>query len=413
MRMSRALLPLLVGVLVALAAAPVMSDEVVAIKAGRIIPIAGEEVRGGVIVIKDGRIEAIGKDVEIPWDARVIDATDRVVMPGLVEPHSSRGLDRPNERVPNVPFVSVFDSIDPRSSYFEDSVKDGVTTILITPGNDTLIGGQTMILKPSGSTVEEMAVKADVGLKISLRPTGGRSRMAHIGELRKVLRDMVTELEETKKQEAEKKEEDRETARDLIGDKKRALADLLEGRFPAFVYCQTASDVIRAVALAKEFGIRIIPVLGSDGYKAAEVLVKAKLPAIVDPRLIHWEREQETGEEKPHANPTVLRDAGINFALQSTSSTLGTRFLWFQAAKAVRHGLTREEALRAITLAPAQIIGIADRVGSLEKGKDANLLILTGDPLDIRTWVDTVMIEGKVVYDRSKDKTLEKLGTVR
>ncbi|MCZ6688689.1 MAG: amidohydrolase family protein [Planctomycetota bacterium] len=411
--MNRPSLPLLAGVLVALASAPVLSDEVVAIKAGRIIPIAGDEIRGGVIVIKDGRIEAIGKDVEIPWDARVIDAADRVVMPGLVEPHTSRGLDRPNERVPNVPFVSVFDSIDPRSSYFEDAVKDGVTTILITPGNDTLIGGQTMILKPWGSTVEEMAVKSDVGLKISLRPTGGRSRMSHIGELRKVLRDMKTELAETRKQEAEKKEEDRKTARDLVGDKKRALADLLEGRFPAFVYCQTASDVIRAVALAKEFGIRIIPVLGSDGYKAAEVLAKAKLPAIVDPRLIHWERDQETGEEIPHANPTVLRDAGINFALQSTSSTLGTRFLWFQAAKAVRHGLTREEALRAITLAPAQIIGIADRVGSLEKGKDANLLILTGDPLDIRTWVDTVMIEGEVVYERSKDKTLEKLEAVR
>ena len=364
------------------------------------------------ILIKGGRIEAVGRAVEVPWDARVIDASDRVVMPGLVEPHSSRGLDRPNERAPSVPFVSVLYSIDPVNSYFEDALRDGVTSIFITPGNNTLFGGQPLIVKPIGSTVEEMTVKSDVGLKISLKPVGGRSRMAHIAELRKTLNDLKSELKEGEEA-AKEKEEEMKPARDRVGQKKRSLVDLLEGRIPAFVYCETASDVMRGIALAKEFGFRIVPILGRDGHKAAGLLAKAGLPAVVDPTLVHWEREEETGEERPYPTPTILRDGGVKFALQSTSSTLGTRFLWYQAALGVRHGLTRDEALRAVTLTPAEIIGIGDRVGSLEAGKDANLLILSGDPLDIRTWVDRVMIEGKTVYERSKDSSLEKVGATR
>jgi imidazolonepropionase-like amidohydrolase len=336
-------------------------------------------------------------------------------MPGLIEPHSSRGLDRPNESFPNVPFVSVHDSIDPLNSYFEDALRDGVTSILITPGNSTQIGGQALIVKPVGETVEEMAVKDRVAIKMSLRPVGGRSRMAHIADLRKVFIDLQEELKEAKKAEAEKKEEEREkkAPREQVGEKKKALVDLMEKRIPAICYCETASDVMRAIDLSKEFGFRMIPVLGRDGHKAGELLAKAKLPAILDPTLVHWERDEETGEEKAYPTPTILRDHGVPIALQSTSSTLGTRFLWYQAARAVRHGLSREEALRAITLSPAEIIGIGDRVGSLEAGKDANLLILSGDPLDVRTWVDVVMIEGKVVYERSKDETLQKLGETR
>jgi imidazolonepropionase-like amidohydrolase len=372
-----------------------MAEDVVAIKAGRIIPMSGDEIRDGVILVNNGRIEALGKDLEIPWDARVIDASDRVVMPGLFEAHSSQGLDRANENAPSVPFVSVYESVDPLSPYFADSLREGVTSILLIPGNSTLIGGKGMIVKPVGPTVEDMTVKLDVALKMSLRPMGGRSRMAHIAELRKTLRGI---------QEAMKKDDK------PLDDKRKALGSLLEGTLPGVIYCENASDVMRGIALAKEFGIKMIPVLGRDGYKAADLLAKAGLPAVVDPTQLVWERDGETGVEVPHATPKVLADAGVKFALQVQSSTLGGRYLWYQAATAVRHGLPRDDALRAITLWPAEILGVADRVGSLEKGKDANLLVLTGDPLDVRTWVDVVMIEGEVVYERSKDETLKKVG---
>lgn len=404
---------LLAALLLALPAAPALAEEVVAIQAGKIIPIAGEEIENGTILIQDGRITAIGKDVEVPWDASVIDASDKVVMPGLIEPHSSLGLDQPNEAMPNVPFVSVFEAIDPFSSYFPDSLRNGVTSIHLLPGNDTLIGGQGMIVKPHGASVEDMTVQRNVGLKISLRPTRGRSRMAHISELRRTFEDMKRELEEKEKELEEKAKDGEEapgTARDQLDIRRRALADLLDGALPAYVYCDNASDVLRAITLSKEHGYKMIPVLGQDGYKAAKLLAEAKLPAIVDPALVTWERDEETGQEMPHSTPTALKEAGVKFALQSTSSTLGDGYLWYQAARAVRSGLPREDALRAITLSAAEILGIADRVGSLEKGKEANLLVLSGDPLDIRTWVETVMIEGEVVYERSKDPTLSELG---
>ena len=411
--MKRILALAIVALLLTLPVGPAQAEDVVAIRAGKIIPIDGEEIRDGTILIKDGRIEAIGKDVEVPWDANVIDASDKVVMPGLIEAHSSRGLDRANESVPNVPFVSVFEAVDPLSSYFPDSLKQGVTSIFLIPGNDTLIGGQGMIVKPHGPTVEDMMVQLNVGLKISLRPTRGRSRMAHISELRRTLDGMRRELKEKEEELEEKAKEGEEatgTARDQLDIRRRALADLLDGSLPAFVYCDNASDVIRAIALRDEYGFKMVPVLGRDGYKAAKLLAEAKLPAIVHPSIVTWERDEATGEEMPHSTPTAHEEAGVKFAIQSTGSTLGDQFLWYQAAKAVRNGLPREDALRSITLSPAEILGIDDRVGSLTEGKEANLLVLTGDPLDIRSWVDMVIIEGEVVYERSKDPTLAKLG---
>ncbi len=143
-------------------AAPVRKK--LAIKAGSIITISGADIKNGTILIEDGIIKAVGKKVEIPWDAFVIEAKDRVVMPGFVLAHTSSGLDRANENVPEVPFLSTFDSIDPISFYFEDSLRDGVVAILVLPGNNTLLGGTGTVVKPHGLTVEAMLIKRYTGL---------------------------------------------------------------------------------------------------------------------------------------------------------------------------------------------------------------------------------------------------------
>ncbi len=142
-------------------AAPVRRK--LAVKAGRIITIAGKDVKNGVILIEDGIIKAVGTDVEIPWDAFVIEAKDRVVMPGFVMAHTSGGLDRANENMPEVPFISTFDSIDPISTFFEDSLRDGVVAMMVLPGNNTLLGGTGTIVKPYGRTVEAMLIKRYTG----------------------------------------------------------------------------------------------------------------------------------------------------------------------------------------------------------------------------------------------------------
>src|SRR5215475_1643680 len=167
------------------AAAP--AQEQLAIKGGRILPISGPPIDGGVILIRDGRIQAVGKDLAIPSDYRVIDAAGKVVMPGFIEAHSSRGMDQPNEVNANVPFLSVIDAIDPGQEYFEDCRRNGVTTVAIVPGDDTMIGGQAAVIKTAGTYVEQMTLKRQAGIKISLRPGTGRSRMSHLASLRKEL----------------------------------------------------------------------------------------------------------------------------------------------------------------------------------------------------------------------------------
>jgi len=386
----------LVLALLAVGGAP--EDSVVAIKGARVIPVNGPELENASILIRGGRIEAVGRDLEIPFDARVIDGSKKIVIPGLVEAHTSRGTDRPNERLASVPFVSTFDSINPVDPYFEDSLRQGITTLCVMPGNDTMIGGQGCVVRPTGVTVESMMIVKNVGMKISLKPRAGVSKMAHIAALRRELHD-ASELLKDKKAEADPRRE--------------PMSRLLKGLVPAYVYCPTASDVHRAIELSENAGFKIKLVLGRDGWKASAEIASKGLEAILDPDLEYWETDEEIHDEVRRCAAVATGKAGLKIAFQTDGMVNGTNYLWYQAATAVRNGLTRAEALRAITLAPAEILGLGSRIGSIEKGKDANVVVLTGDPLDSQTWVDTVLIEGKVVYERSKDEKLKRILEVR
>lgn len=388
-----------VAVLVLLAlpaAAP--EDAVVAIKGARVIPVSGPELDSATIIIRGGRIEAVGKDLEIPWDAKVLDGTRKVVIPGLVEAHSARGTDRPNERIASVPFVSTFDAINPVDPYFEDALRQGIATIAVMPGNDTMIGGQGCVVRPTGVTAESMMIAKNVAMKISLKPRAGVSRMAHVAALRKELRD-AAEAGKDKKGEPDPRRE--------------PMSRLLKGLLPAFVYCPTASDVHRALELADSFGFKPKLVLGRDGWKAAAEIAKKGVEVILDPELEYWETDEERHDEVRRFGAEGIAKAGLKYAFQTDAGLHGSSYLWFQAATAVRNGLSRTEALRAITLAPAEILGLGARLGSIEKGKDGTLVVLSGDPLDAQSWVETVLIEGKIVYERAKDEKLKRVLEIR
>jgi imidazolonepropionase-like amidohydrolase len=382
--------------LMAVGAAP--EDAVVAIKGARVIPVSGPELESATIIVRGGKIEAVGKDLEIPWDARVIDGTRKVVIPGLVEAHTSRGTDRPNERLASVPFVSTFDSLNPVDPYFEECLRQGITTLCVMPGNDTMIGGQGCIVRPTGVTTESMMVVKNVGMKLSLKPKAGVSRMAHMAALRKELSDAAEQLKD-KKSESDPRRE--------------PMSKLLKGLLPAYMYCPTASDVHRAIELADASGLKLKLVLGRDGWKAAAEIAKKNLEAILDPELEYWETDESKHDDVRRFGAEAPAKAGVKIALQTDGQTYGSSYLWYQAAVAVRNGLTRAEALRAVTLAPAEILGLGTRLGSIEKGKDGNLVVLTGDPLDSQSWVETVLIDGKVVYERSKDEKLKRILEVK
>lgn len=428
--------------------------QAVAVKAGLVVPVVGEPIEDGVILIRDGKIEAVGKDLKIPVDYKVVQAEDGVVMPGLIDPHSSSGMSQTNEQNSNVPFLSVVDSIDPSSPYFEQCRRNGVTTAAVVPGNSTMIGGRSAIVKTSGGYVNDMLIVRDAGLKISLRPIRG-SRMSHLARLRRELdiakRSIEDELEaekekaerekadakkDDKKKEEEKKDDDKKEASkdDKADDKKsegddkkdenkkpeaeeaeslRQLKRLLRGEQEAYIYCDAPMDVAQAITLSRQYGFKSKLVLDADCYKAADLLAENDATVILDPNLVFWETDPRTREDKKVIVTRLLDDAGVDFVFQadlgSSPQSVGSGYFWFQAATAISYGMDRGEALERLTLGPAKLLGIDKWVGSIEPGKDADLTIYSGDPLKIDSWVLKTMVAGEVVYDRDEDDKLKRL----
>ncbi|MEM6469876.1 MAG: amidohydrolase family protein [Planctomycetota bacterium] len=437
--------------------------QLVAVKAGLVVPISGEPIENGVILIREGKIEAVGKDLKIPVDYRVIQAEDGVVLPGLIDPHSSAGMSQANEQNSNVPFLSVVDSIDPSSPYFEQCLRNGVTTSAIVPGNSTMIGGRSAIVKTAGGYVNDMLVVRDAGLKISLRPIRG-SRMSHLARLRRELDvakrsiadELAAEKEKKEKEEADKKkadekskdekkdadkkdeekkegekkdEEKKESEKDEKSDEEkkdedkkpeeeeaeslRQLKRLLRGEQEAFIYCDAAMDVAQAITLSRQYGFKAKLILDADCYKAAKLLAESDTTVILDPELVFWETDPRTREDEKIVVTKLLDDAGVDFVFQadlgSSPQSVGSGYFWFQAATAISYGMDRSEALKRLTLSPAELLGIDKWVGSIEPGKDADLVIYSGDPLKIDTWVLKTIVAGEVAYDRSKDDKLKRL----
>ena len=441
-----------IGLAVVLAiVAPSAAQERMAVKGGRIITGSGPAIENGVILVRNGKIEAVGKDLPIPSEAKVVDATGRVIVPGFVEAHSSRGMDQSNESNPNVPFLSVIDAIDPSQEYFEDCRRNGVTTVAIVPGNNTMFGGQAAIIKTTGTIVDDMIVKRSAGIKISLKPVGDRNRMGHLATIRKELdaarlavnsekkpdtkvaaAEGVTEIDTAATGDEpplqQRRNQQRGGGRQVNNEGsdaalvREALTKLIKGDALAFIYCDLAMDVPQAIKLAQEYKLKAVLVLGQDCYKAARLIAAAKLPAVLEPTLVFWETDPRTGEDKQVILPKVYRDAGVPVTFQVSGMaagnlfrspnlppTVGTNYLWYQAATAVKYGMPIAEALTAITQRPADTLGVGKLVGSIEVGKDADFAILTGDPLKLDTWVDKTVIGGKVVYERDQDRKLKNL----
>ena len=424
-----------------LLASAAAADGKLAIKAGRVLPGPGQpELEQATIVIENGRIAAIGKDVKVPWDAVVIDAPNLVAIPGYVEAHSARGMDRPNENLDIAPFLSVRDSIDPVGFYFEDSLRWGVTTINIQQGNNCVVAGQGVIVRPVGLTVDEMIVRTPSGVKLSASPKTGFSAATQAQTLRRAFGDLRRSLEQLVAEKKEGNDSARREAlyqgRDLEGENAKGkamegaawkvtglelvprgeideklvpLLALVEGKLPAFLYCGRPMDVHTALEVAKENGFlaKTTLVLSPAAYKAAGAIAAAKVPVILDGSSVYVETDPLTGEEREVFVPGELKKAGVRFALASANPT--TESLWFQAAQCVGRGMTRAEAVAAVTTIPAEILGLGKQLGTLEVGKFGTVVLCSGDPLSVTSWVERVVVEGRDVYDRSKDARVRHL----
>lgn len=398
----------------ALFALPVLAQDVLAVKAGKLITLAGPVLENATVLIQDGRIQKIGvaAEVEVPWTAKVVDASDKVVLPTWVLAHTQGGLRGLNENMQNVPWLTVADAIDPGSTWFEDCLRNGVGTVHVVPGNQTLLGGSGLVVRPFGRTVEDMAVAGNTGIKLSLLASGG-GRLQQIRKLRRALEDVRDHLADFERRKAEFDKEkaagaipaDKQWTEEIDRTKKGAV-ELVQKKRKGWLFVPSVAEAEEALRLDQE--LDLVLVLGPNVDEAVQQLAKARRPPVLDEVIEYFETDEETQKEKKFCTAKLFADAGVPFAL-SLGIAGPTSYPWWQLGTCVRNGVDRQRALEALTTVPARVLGLEDQIGSLAEGRLGNLQVLSGDPLQATSWVETVVLEGQVVYERQKDPRLQYL----
>lgn len=389
--------------LAAVAATPAAAqDRTIAITGARILTMAGEPVENGTLIVKGGKIVAVGADIAIPADAETVSAEGRVIMPGIVDTHSHIGqVAGADGSGPIQPDVRAMDSIDPMSPNIDKARAGGVTTANIMPGSGHLMSGQTFYMKlRKGRTIEDVAFQMKDGAAIGgMKMANGTNPMGRTGFpgtrgksaalVREVLTGAKTYCSGDRK------------ARD-IG--KEALCEVLSGERLVHFHSHRADDIMTAVRLKQEFGFDMLIQHGTETWKIADQLARAGVP-VSNITLDAPGGKLETMDLRMD-NAGILERAGVLVSIHSDDAIVDSRMLLREAALAVRGGMSRDGALKALTINGARQMKLDARVGSLEAGKDADFIILDGDPLSVYTHVLETWVEGAKLYDRSRPEDL-------
>jgi imidazolonepropionase-like amidohydrolase len=390
-------------------------SDVYIIKNARILTVTHGTLERGMLLIQNGKIGQVGQQLDIPMDdVRVIDAEGMWVTPGLIDSHShlglgpSGGITEDNEMSdPCTPHLRIIDSIhpegmEPHKGSFKDAMAQGVTTIIARPGSGNVIGGQSAALKLFGRSVDEMILVFPADMKMAMGKKGyyaskGQMPMTKMGTayvVRKAMMDaadyktgllLYEKIKETKPDTPPPK-------RDL---KNEAMLKVLNRELPVHIHATAVDDILTAVRLADEFDFYKLSLAhAEESYKVANELAKRNIVVVVGPKMIVFD---EKGNLINIADFLVKNGVEVN--IMTDADVVQQEFLRFQASIAVKYGMDPLEALKAITINPAKLIGMEARIGSLEPGKDADLVIFDGDLFDIQTSVQKVFINGFIVYD--------------
>ena len=369
----------------------------------------GPVIEGGFVHVEGDKIAAVGPMADLPGgiDGPVVDAAGGHVYPGLVDAHCHLGLfgnavgfesDDGNESTdPCTPHLRAIDAVNALDRCFADARAGGVTCVLTGPGSANPIAGQFAALKTAGRWVDQMIVSAPAAMKFALgenpktvyndRKETPVTRMATAAIIRE---NLSKALEYMDKQ--NKADEDPDTDMPDFDAKLEALVPVLKGELPVHCHAHRADDIATAVRIAKEFGLRLVVVHGTEAYLISDLLAQEGIPVITGPCLTDRCKPELAGQSQE--NPVLLSKAGVKVAICTDHPETPIQYLPLCAAMAVRAGMDEEEALASITINPAVIAGIADRVGSLTPGKDADIVLSTGHPLDWKSKVERVYIGG-------------------
>lgn len=388
-------------------------EAVLAIRGGTVYTLAGPPIANGTVLIRDGRIAAVGAGVPVPPGAAVLDASGLEVYPGLFDAITRLGLTEigavdvtndVNELGLFNPHLVAATAVHPASELIPVARANGITHAVAAPqARSGGIGGQGSLINLAGWTVEDMLVQPSVGFVLAW-PTLQTRRFdfATFQQIERPYREAKKEYDEQVRQLDEWMEAARRydravgagesVPRDL---KLEALAKAVRRELPLLVQAGPERDIRNAIAWAEKQQVRIVILGGDEAYKLKDELARKQIPVILGPTQSLPNEDDRWYDEK-YAQPAALYQAGVRFAI-STFNASDSRTLPYEAGNAVPYGLPREEALKAITLYPAQILGVADKLGTIEPGKLANLIVTTGDPLMIQTEVKHLIIAGQEV----------------
>ncbi|TNC28197.1 amidohydrolase [Amycolatopsis alkalitolerans] len=382
-----------------------------AIVGGYVVPVDGEPIDGGTVLIEDGKIVAVGTDadVDIPDEAELIDAAGSWVLPGFLDAHVHLGVHEEGEgwsgndtnemTDPNGARFRAIDGIDPSDVGFDDALSGGVTSVVVKPGSGNPIGGRTIAVKTWGRTTLDMVFAENVSVKSALGENPKRvygdkkvTPSTRLG-VAAIIREAFTKARNYAAQREHARSEGKPFDTDLTLE---TLAEVLAGELYWDQHTHRADDIITAIRLSEEFGYRLVVNHGTEGHLIADVLAEKGIPVILGP--LFTTRSKVELRNRTLRSAGVLARAGVQLAITTDHPVVPINFLVYQAALAVKDGLDPDAALHALTVNPARMLGLDGKVGALKPGLDADVVIWSGDPLDVMNRALRVFVRGREVY---------------
>ena len=408
---------IVISIAIALAISVPAGAQTVAITGGKVYPVSGPPIEGGTVLIVNGKITAVGTSVAIPAGAQRIDATGKIVTPGFVNSSTQLGVqevsqvndtrDMSARGKDNIAAAfTVWDGLNPNSVMMAPARKEGITSFIVMPTGG-LVAGQAALLDVVPGTTTDMIIRAPVAMIAEVgdpQQAGVNSR----GELIVKLREL---LDDTRFFQTHRDAFDRAQTRPFAASRLdlQAMIPVIQGKLPLVVVVDRASDIDAAMRIAREFNVKLMIGGGAEGWMMADKLAAAHIPILTGAMNNIPGGFAALGQRQENA--ALLRKAGVQVALIGNAGggdeeAFNVRNLKQEAGNAVAYGMTWDDALRAVTLAPAEIFGVADRVGSLQPGREGNVVVWSGDPFEFTTRVEHVFVRGHEYSDKTRQDLL-------